>query len=394
MRYFNSAILLIAILFLINLSVAAQETDIKVVDEVVAQVNDSVVTLSGIKRQMKDVVDALIEQGKTREQAEAEVNGKQAELIANVINEEMLLQKGKELGVDSDVEAEINNRFREKMAELNLKSIDKLYEVMRASNIDPDSVRETWRKQLTKDIVLQREVDSKVYYSWTSKEIKDYYEKNKTKFTKPETITLSEIFLSFAGRDEAAVKAKAAEIIKQARGGADFSKLAVDNSERSEAAQSKGKVGTFTLEQIKGISEKLIAPLQTVKVGGVTEPIIMDEGVEILRVDERTAASSESVFDETEVRKAMTYEKIPDERRKYLSTLRQDSYIKISDTYRPMVAPLLSIEEKKIDSKKTDSKKSEDKKSESKKSEDKKSDDKKTEAKKSDKKSDNKKSNK
>jgi hypothetical protein len=120
----------------------------------------------------------------------------------------------------------------------------------------------------------------------------------------------------------------------------------------------------------------------------------MDEGVEILRVDERTAASSESVFDETEVRKAMTYEKIPDERRKYLSTLRQDSYIKISDTYRPMVAPLLSIEEKKIDSKKTDSKKSEDKKSESKKSEDKKSDDKKTEAKKSDKKSDNKKSNK
>ena len=190
MRYFNSAIFLIAILFLTNISAPAQETELKVVDEVVAQVNDSVVTLSGIKRQMKEVVEALIESGKTREQAEAEVQSKQAELIANLINEEMLLQKGKELGVEADVEAEINNRFREKMSEMNLKSVEKLYEVMRASNLDPEQVREMWRKQLTKDLVMQREVDAKVYYGWTSKEIKDYYEKNKAKFTKPETYTI------------------------------------------------------------------------------------------------------------------------------------------------------------------------------------------------------------
>lgn len=372
MRYFNSAILLIAILFLTNIAATAQETELKVVDEVVAQVNDSVVTLSGIKRQMKEVVDALIESGKTREQAEAEVASKQGELIANLINEEMLLQKGKELGVDTEVDAEINNRFREKMAELNLKSIDKLFEVMRASNLDPDVVREMWRKQLTKDFVLQREVDAKVYYSWTSKEIKDYYEKNKTKFTKPETLTLSEIFLSFAGRDENAVKEKAKLLVTQARGGADFGKLAVENSERPDIQQSKGKVGTFTIDQIKNISEKLVAPLQVTKAGGVTEPIILDEGVEILRVDERVAASSESVFDETEVRKAMTYEKIPDERRKYLTTLRQESYIKINDTYRPLVAPLLFIDDRKTEDKKTDAKKTDAKKSDDKKKADKK----------------------
>jgi parvulin-like peptidyl-prolyl isomerase len=356
-RYFNSAILLIAILFLTNLSATAQETELKVVDEVVAQVNDNVITLSGIKRQSKEVVEALIEAGKTREQAEAEVASKQGELIVNIINEEMLLQKGKEIGVDADVDAEINNRFREKMAELNLKSIDKLFEVMRASNLDPDQIREMWRKQLTKDIVMQREVDAKVYYGWTAKEIKDYYEKNKAKFTKPETITLSEIFLSFAGRDEAAVKAKAAEIIKQARAGADFAKLAAENSERPDVQQSKGKVGTFTLSQITGISEKLVAPIKATKQGDVTEAIVLDEGVEILRVDERVAASSESVFDETEVRKAMTYEKIPDERRKYLSTLRQESYIKINEAYRPLVAPILFVDERKTDEKKTDTKK-------------------------------------
>lgn len=357
MRYFNSAILLIAILFLTDLSVTAQETELKVVDEVVAQVNDNVVTLSGVKRQMKELVDTLVEQGKTREQAEAEINGKQAELIAGIITEEMLLQKGKELGVETDVDAEINNRFREKMAELNLKSLDKLYEAMRTSNIDPEQVREMWRRQLTKDFVLQREVDSRVYYGFTSKEVKDYYDKNRAKFTKKESVTLSEIFLSFAGRDEAAVKAKAAELVKQLRGGADFGKLAVENSERPEVQQNKGKVGTFSIEQIKGISEKLVAPIAATKAGDVTDPIVMDEGVEILRVDERSAASSESVFDEREVRSAMTYEKLPEERRKYLTTLRQESYIKINDTYRPTVGPLLSIEEKKAEVKKTEEKK-------------------------------------
>ena len=50
----------------------------------------------------------------------------------------------------------------------------------------------------------------------------------------------------------------------------------------------------------------------------------------------------------------MTYEKLPDERSKYLTTLRQESYIKINPTYRPMVAPLLFAEERKADEKKTD----------------------------------------
>jgi hypothetical protein len=356
-RYFNSAIFLIAILFLTNLSASAQETELKVVDEVVAQINDSVVTLSGIRREMSEVVATLIDQGKTKEQAEAEVKGKEAELIASLINEELLLQKGKELGIENEVEAEINNRFRQKMQEVKVKSLDKLFEMMRAANVDPDAIREMWRKDLTRDFVLQREVDSKVYFGWSSKEIKDYYEKNKAKFFKPETLTLSEIFLSFAGRDEATVKAKAAEIVKQARAGNDFSKLAAENSEREEAKQTKGKVGTFTYDQIKVISDKLIEPLKATKTGGVTDPITIDEGIEILRIDERMAASSEAVFDETEVRKALTYEKIPDERRKYLTTLRQESYIKINPTYRPAVAPLLFAEERKTDEKKPEEKK-------------------------------------
>lgn len=350
MKHISSAIFLIAVLFLANFSIAAQETELKVVDEVVAQVNDGVITLSRVKREMNEAIDSFVQEGKkTREQAKTEIEGKQGELIAGIINEELILQKGKELGIEADVEAQINQRFLEIMKQQNIKSLDALYKEMEKTGINPENIRELWRKQITRDVVLQREVDSKLYFGWSQKEVKSYYEANKAKFTKPETIALSEIFLGFAGRDEAAVREKAKQLVAQLRSGADFAKLAVENSDRPGVNENKGKAGTVN---IKELDERFAKALQNVQLGGVSDPIEVVEGIEILRVDARTKASGESLFDESEVRKAMTYEKIPAERKKYISTLRREAYIKINDTYRPIVAPFLVNEETKAEVKK------------------------------------------
>ncbi len=351
MIYTRSAIFLIAILILTNLSAFAQESEAKVVDEVVAQVNDGVITLSRIKREMKSAADSYVaEDKKTPEQAKADVESRQGEIVANIINEELLLQKGKELpGIESDVQAQINQRFLSIMKQQNLKTLDSLYKEMEKNGINYEEIREVWRKQATRDAVFQREVDSRVYGSFTSKDIKNYFEANKAKFTKPETVTISEIFLGFAGRDTEAVKAKAKQIAAQARSGADFGKLAEENSDRPDAKTTKGKAGTFNL---KDMDERFIKPLQGVKAGSITDPIEIEEGMEILRVDARTQASSESFFDENEVRKTMTYEKLPEERKKYLATLRGESYIKINETYRPLVAPILFAEDRKTEAKK------------------------------------------
>lgn len=352
MRYINSAIFIIAILVFSNPAVFAQESEAKVVDEVVAQVNESVITLSQIKREMNETIDSLVKEGKkSPEEAKTEVESKQGELIAQIINEELLMQKGKEMGVDSDVEAQINGRFVEIMKQQNIKTLDALYKTMGDSGVDPQNIRDMWRKQITRDLVLQREVDSKIYYGWSPKEIKAYYEANKAKFTKPETIGISEIFLSFAGRDEAAVREKAKQLVTQLRGGADFGKLAVENSERSNVKETKGKVGVLN---ITDLDKTFAEPLKNVKVGGISEPIELPEGMEILRVDERSNASAESFFDEKKVRETLTYEKLPEERKKFMSTLRGDAYIKISETYRPLVSPVLFADERKAEVKKSE----------------------------------------
>lgn len=326
-------------------SIAAQETETKVVDEVVAQVNDGVITLSRIRRESKDIVDGKVQAGENREEAQKAVDAKQGELIANLINEELLIQKAKELGVDDEVEAILNQRFVEIMKQYNLKTLDELYEEMRKQNVDPVEMREIWRKQATRDKVLQREVQSKLYWEKNPKELKAYYEKHKEKFTKPETVTLSEIYLNFAGSDEAAVRAKAKELVAQLRKGADFQKLVAENSDRPNAAANKGKADTIPVNEL---DVKFSTAIKGLKVGEFTDPIEIDAlGVTILRIDERTAASNESQFDENAVRMEMMKEGLPDRQKKYMSELRTESYIKISETYRPLVSPILFADERK-----------------------------------------------
>ena len=97
-----------------------------------------------------------------------------------------------------------------------------------------------YREQIVRDIVFEREVDGKIYWGLGSKEIKDYFEKNKAKFTKPETYTLSEVFLGFAGRDEAEVRQKAKDIAAQLKGGADFEKIVMENSDNPGQGNNKG----------------------------------------------------------------------------------------------------------------------------------------------------------
>jgi peptidyl-prolyl cis-trans isomerase D len=64
-------------------------------------------------------------------------------------------------------------------------------------------------------------------------------------YTTPEQVRASHILLKTEGKDDAAVKAKAEEILKQARAGADFADLAKKNSEDDASAKNGGDLDYF-----------------------------------------------------------------------------------------------------------------------------------------------------
>jgi peptidyl-prolyl cis-trans isomerase SurA len=334
-----------ALLLFLSSTALAQEGELKVVDEVIAQVNEDVITLSMVRRESKQRIEALKQGGMPEQQAVDEVTKHQADLIATLINEQLLMQKGKELDLATEVEAEVNRRMLEVAKEQGITSIEKLDEAMRQSGMDPVSTRQTLRTEIMKQAVIQQEVDRKIFFSIPIDELKKYFEANQAKFKKPESVVLSEIFLSYAGKNEADVKARAMELVTQLRAGADFGALAAANSERElngvrVAPQNKGKVGRF---EIPNLREEIANQIKNVKVGGVSEPLKINDGYQILRVDERSEASATAVFNENQVREAITIERSPKERERYLRNLLNDAYIKISDSYHAAVEPLLKL---------------------------------------------------
>jgi len=326
-------------------SVFAQEGEMQVVDEVIAQVNDDVITLSMLKKETKERIEALKQNGMTEQQATEEVNKRQAELIATLINEKLLLQKGKELDLASDIEAEVNRRMLQIANDQGIPSIEKLIEAMRQSGLNYEDVRRTMRTEMMKQAVLQQEVDRRVYNAPSTDEVKKYYEAHRDKFRKPESLKISEIYISTSGKDDAAVKARAVELVTQLRAGADFKAVAGANSEREKngertATKDGGFVGEFDVPTLR---DDLGEALKNVKAGGVTDPIRTSDGYQILRVDERIPAGAAPVFNDNRVREAMLTERQPKERDAYLQTLRNEAFIKVTETYRASVDPLLKI---------------------------------------------------
>src|SRR5205085_3467933 len=113
------------------------------------------------------------------------------------------------LGMDRAIDEALNQHLAEIMKQNNFKTVEALYAEMERTGVDPKELRDNWRKQATRERVLQQEVQSAVYWQPTAKQVREYYDKNKGKFTQPETVSISEIFLGFAGRDEKTVRTKA-----------------------------------------------------------------------------------------------------------------------------------------------------------------------------------------
>ena len=76
-------------------------------------------------------------------------------------------------------------------------------------------------------------------------DIEREYNNNVEQYSTPEQVRASHILLKTEGKDDAAVKAKAEELLKQARSGADFTELAKKNSEDEASAKNGGDLDYF-----------------------------------------------------------------------------------------------------------------------------------------------------
>jgi parvulin-like peptidyl-prolyl isomerase len=331
---------------------AQEEAAPVVLDEPVVQVNNDVIMLSQLKREIADFREVLTKQrGMTPEQADAEIEKRRPEIIFNLINEALLVQKGKDIPrLSEDVEAEVNREVVRVMQSSGIKNLEEFQAALQKEGMNLSDIKATLRSQYMKQAVLQREVDSKIYFGLTDQELHQYFDAHRDRFA---GVTISEIFLSLAGRSDAEVKAKAQQLAAQARAGADFGELAAKFSEREDdkgvrvADKTKGQhldeEGKPRLYLISEMQGPIADAVKNLKAGQVSEPIKTDEGYMILRVNTRDDA-----YNENFVRSAITQERADKEHDTYLRGLRKDAFIKPADNYKEVVQPLLDKDKQEM----------------------------------------------
>ena len=340
-----------------------------VLDEPVVQVNNDVVMLSQLRSELKTFKEALIKgRGISEAEADAEIAKRQPEIIFNLITEALLLQKGKDIsGLSDRIEAEVNREMLRVCKAQNLPTLERCEEAMRGEGLSPEEIRQTLRAQFTKQAVFQQEVDAKIYYSFTDADLQKYHTEHRDKF---QSVTLSEIFLSTAGRKPEEVGAKAAQLVAQARAGTDFGALAEANSEREVSGElvakktkgrieDNGKPRWFLVSDLASVSQKIADAVKPLKANQITDPVQTDEGYVIYKVHERDDA-----FNENQVRGEMLRDggRLERERAAYVATLRKDAYIKPADKYKEAIQPLLDKDQPATASKDAGDKNSKDKK--------------------------------
>jgi peptidyl-prolyl cis-trans isomerase SurA len=307
----------------------------QVVEEIVARVNDEIITRTDLNRAKEQLAAEVKQQGGTDE----DVQKRQKDLLRDLIDQRLLVQAGKDAGVN--VENELIKRLDEMRKQFNFESMEDLEKEAEKQGISFEDYKDQMRRSMITQQVIQSEVGRKM--NITPNDVKAYYEQHKKEFEQPEQVDLAEILVSTetphkdgeAAPPEdparvAAAEAKANEILKQLKAGAKFDELAKKESQGPTAAEG-GELGAFKKGMLAPqLEEKVFA----MKTGEITDVIRTRQGFIILKVNQHMAAGIPAQKDiENNIYEAIYYQRLQPALRAFLTKAREEAYIDIKQGY-------------------------------------------------------------
>jgi len=298
-----------------------------VVEDIIARVNDQIITQSDYDRALKEMDDEGKQRGATRQQ----MSEQHRDLLRSLIDQQLWLSKGKELDITG--ETELVKRLDEIRKQYNLATLEDLEKAAKEQGYSYEDFKANIRNQIVTQEVMRQEVGRKL--NFTQGEVERYYEAHKQEYAKPESVQLSEILVSTgADPDDAAKtaagKAKADDIEAKLHAGGDFSQLAKTFSDGTTAAEG-GAFGTFHKGELAKVFEDATFGL---KAGEFTEPIRTKQGYIIFRVDQHNPGGVPPYKAiQQDVEQSFYENLMVPKMREYLTQMREEAYVYVKDGY-------------------------------------------------------------
>ena len=298
------------------------------VEDIVAHVNDRIITQSDYDRAMKEADDEAKQHGATMQQ----ISEGHRDLLRTLIDQQLWLSKGKELGIDGDTE--LVKRLDEIRKQYNLATMEDLEKAAKEQGVSFEDFKANVRNQIITQDVMREEVGRRIQI--TPGEVERYFNAHKQNYSKPETVQLSEILVSTGADpdDKAKVdagEAKAADIEAKLHAGGDFAQLAKSFSD-GPTAPDGGVFGTFRRGELGAkVFEDATFSL---KAGQYTEPIRTRQGFIIFRVDQHNSSGPPAFKDvEPQVEQDLYFSQMEPKMREYLTQMREEAYINLKPGY-------------------------------------------------------------
>jgi peptidyl-prolyl cis-trans isomerase SurA len=316
-----------------------------VVEEIIARVNNEIVTRSEYIRSRDQLKQEVQQQDPAN--ADHDFSEKQRDVLRDLIDQQLLLQKGKDLGITGDTE--LVKRLDEMRKEMKLETMEDLEKAAEAQGASYEEFKQNLRNQIVTQRVIGQEVGSKL--AMNKEDEKKFYDQHRAEMERPEQVRLSEILIApktpakpaAAGEAKpeppsqaetdaalAAAQAKAQDLLDQIHKGAKFDDLAKKFSDGPSAKDG----GDLSFFKRGTLSKELEDKVFSLKAGEITDVIRTKQGYVILQVKEHQAAGIPTLKEvEPRIQDALYMQKLQPALRAYLTTLREDAFIDIKSGY-------------------------------------------------------------
>jgi peptidyl-prolyl cis-trans isomerase SurA len=304
-----------------------------VVEEIIARVNNQIITRSEYQHNKEELKQDAAQQDPAN--AEKLVAERDKDVLRDLIDQQLLLDKGKDLGITADTE--LIKKLDDMRKEMKLDSMEELEKAATAQGVSFEDFKQNIRTQIITQQVIGKEVGSRL--SIGKEDVQAFYDAHKAELERPEQVKLSEILISTekkpaAGADEAqqiaAAKTKADDILAQIQKGTSFEDIAKKNSDGPTAAQG-GDLGLFKRGNLAKQLEDATFAMQKNQVSDV---IRTKQGFVILKVTDHQPAGIPSLAEvEPRVQDALYMQRLQPALRDYLKKLREDAFIDIKAGY-------------------------------------------------------------
>jgi peptidyl-prolyl cis-trans isomerase SurA len=308
-------------------------TNGKTIEEIIARVNNEIITRSEYERAKNSAEeDAKQECGSrcTPEQLRADTDERQKNVLRDLIDQSLLVQRGKDMGVS--VEPDVIKKLDQIRIQNNLSTMEDLEKAVSSQGVNWEDFKNNIRNGILTQRVISSEVGS--HLNIGKDEVQKYYDAHQKDFIRPEEVALREIEVNTAGKKDSELpdlKKKAETALQRVKDGEDFAQIAKRLSDGS-TAKDGGFLGIYKRGELAKELEDVVFKM---KKNELTDVMDTKQGYLVLQVMEHYDEGQQPLSKvENEIMDKLYTQKMEPALREYLKTLREQSYVIIKPGFQ------------------------------------------------------------